>query len=345
MTWIFEGTLLPSGEPGQVTIAAEGSPNPAQVTAVESLPGAFALPGLVDGHCHLTLDRGEGLPFVDVDGAPARLAGLARTGVTVLRDVGGERSVTLALARDAPRGAPQVLAAGRFLAPAHRYFPGLFVPVEGDDLVEAIAAEVRDGASWIKIVADFPHVEGGAVLAPAAASYALDVVAAAVAAAHELGARVAAHTTTALVSGLVRAGVDSVEHGDALTVDDLEELGARGGAWTPTLSSSFPGRTTVREDEQDFARHMSALLPVALRAGVTVLAGSDITGSVPAEIGWLHRLGLTIEQALDAAGANAQAYLDAPSRDSIVTYETDPRSDPDALAHPAAVVIRGVRVC
>lgn len=196
----------------------------------------------------------------------------------------------------------------------------------------------------VKIVADFPLLEGERVAAPPAASYAFDVITAAIAAAHDLGARVAAHTTTSAVSDLVRAGVDSVEHGDALTVEDLEELGARGGAWTPTLSASFPGRTTVCDDERDYAQRMTALLPVALRAGVTVLAGSDITGSVPAEIGWLHRLGLTIEQALDAAGTSAQTYLGASARDSLVTYQTDPRSDPDVLTHPAAVVVHGVRI-
>lgn len=345
MSWVFEGTSLPSGQTAQITIAAEAaSPDASLSTSVEMLPGAFALPGLVDGHCHLTLRRDQGPPFVDVDGTGERLARLAQTGVTVVRDVGGERAVTLQLARATPRGMPRVLAAGRFLAPANRYFPDLFAPVEAGDLVDALAHEVRDGASWVKIIADFPHLEDGVVTAPAAASYAFEVIAAAVDAAHELGARVAAHTTTGAVSGLVRAGVDSIEHGDALTAADLEELGDRGGAWTPTLSSSFPGRTTFRDDERDFARRTSALLPLALRAGVTVLAGSDITGTVPAEIGWLHRLGLTIEQALDAAGPSAQTYLGAPGRDSIVTYQTDPRSDPGVLMHPAAVVVRGVRV-
>jgi imidazolonepropionase-like amidohydrolase len=345
MTWVFEGTVLPSGRQGQVMIEPDGgSLGTSPPSPVERLPGAFSVTGLVDGHCHLTLAREQGPPYVDLDGTPARLRQLAQSGVTLVRDVGGERSVTLELARTVSRGQPQVLAAGRFLAPANRYFPGLFSPVEPDALVEAVAAEVRDGATWVKIVADFPRVEDGRVTAPAAASYAVEVVTAAVAAAHALGARVAAHTTTDAVSGLIRAGVDSVEHGDALTAEDLEALGARGGAWTPTLSSSFPGRTTVRDDERDYAERMSALLPVALRAGVTVLAGSDITGTVPAEIDWLHRLGLTVGEALDAAGPRAETYFGASSRDSVVTYRTDPRSDPSVLAHPAAVVIRGVRV-
>lgn len=338
---MFEGTLLPSGYTGPVTVLATGV---AEAASLDPLPGAFALQGLVDGHCHLTLNRDEGWPFLDINGTQARLEQLAETGVTLVRDVGGESSITLKLAQNTPRGVPHVLAAGRFLAPAKRYFPELFVPVEADDLIGAIAAEVGDGASWVKIVADFPLLENGEVAAPAAASYAFDVITAAVSGAHELGARVAAHTTTSAVSDLVRAGVDSIEHGDALTMDDLEELGARGGAWTPTLSACFPGRTTVRDDERDYAQRMTTLLPAALRAGVTVLAGSDITGTVPAEIGWLHRLGLTIEQALDAAGTSAQTYLGASAQDSLITYQTDPRSDPDVLTHPAAVVIHGVRV-
>lgn len=344
-TWVFDGTLLPAGEPGYVRIAAQ---NPSSATTcdefVELLPGAFALTGLVDGHCHLTLDRVTGPPFVDIEGTQERLARLAQTGVSLVRDVGGDRAVTLQLARHTPRGMPQVLAAGRFLAPRDRYFAGLFAPVDPDDLAEAVATEVRDGAAWVKIVADFPHLKDGAVIAPPSATYPVEILRAAVDTAHHLGARVAAHTTTGAVSDLVRSGVDSIEHGDALTEEDLEELGARGGAWTPTLSSSFPGQTKVPKNERAYARRMSALLPVALRAGVTVLAGSDITGTVPAEVGWLHRLGLTIEQALDAAGPSAQAYFGATDQNSIVTYRVDPRLDSDALMKPSAVVIRGVRV-
>lgn len=141
MSWVFEGTLLPWGDTGQVTVSAAG----VEAASLDPLPGAFALLGLVDGHCHLTLDRDEGWPFLDIDGAQARLEQLARTGVTVVRDVGGERTITLKLAQTISRGVPRVLAAGRFLAPAKRFFPGLFVPVEADDLIGAIAAEVRDG--------------------------------------------------------------------------------------------------------------------------------------------------------------------------------------------------------
>ena len=65
MAWVFEGTVLPSGETEQVTIAAW---EPGQTGALDPLPGAFALRGLVDGHCHLTLGRGvRVLPYVDLE--------------------------------------------------------------------------------------------------------------------------------------------------------------------------------------------------------------------------------------------------------------------------------------
>ena len=69
---------------------------------------------------------------------------------------------------------------------------------------------------------------------------------------------------------------------------------------------------------------MAVLLPWPGSPGVTVLAGSDITGTVAGEIAWLHRLGLTIEEALDAAGPSARRYLDAPDEGDLATYEDDP---------------------
>jgi hypothetical protein len=52
---------------------------------------------------------------------------------------------------------------------------------------------------------------------------------------HAAGARIAAHSTTRHVTGLISAAVDSVEHGPALDESDLDNLGAGQGAWTPTL--------------------------------------------------------------------------------------------------------------
>ena len=72
---------------------------------------------------------------------------LAASGVATIRDVGGDRAVTLPLTREAPRpGWPLVLAAGRFFAPAQRYFPRMYAPVPAEDLVTAVLAEIDAGA-------------------------------------------------------------------------------------------------------------------------------------------------------------------------------------------------------
>ena len=55
--------------------------------------------------------------------------------------------------------------------------------------------------------------------------------------------RVAAHVTTDAVTRLVRAGVDSVEHGTALEESTLRLMARAGTAWTPTLCAvlAVPG--------------------------------------------------------------------------------------------------------
>jgi hypothetical protein len=48
-----------------------------------------------------------------------------------------------------------VQAAGRFLAPAGRYFPDLLdAPVDEVGLVDAALAEIGQGAAWVNVIAD-----------------------------------------------------------------------------------------------------------------------------------------------------------------------------------------------
>ncbi|GAA1591364.1 amidohydrolase family protein [Kribbella karoonensis] len=342
-TWVFEGTVLPTGDTTRSTFG--------QGRDGDQLPGRYAVPGLVDSHCHLTFDATPDGPVLrGEDFAAARLAELAGAGVSALRDVGGNRDVTLRLARDADDGRPLVLAAGRFLAPAGAYFPKAYEPVAPEELLAAVEAEIADGATWLKLVGDFPEVgpDGpirGSKISP---TYDLELVAAMVELAHSRNARVAAHVNTDHVAGLIRAGIDSVEHGTALTEQDLEVLGARGGAWTPTLSASVspgpdetPERKTRREER---SAYLASVLPLAERYGVHVLAGSDVVGTVAGEIDMLVKHGLTVEQAITAASTGAQAFLGLSGAGNLVTYDADPREHPDVLARPAAVVLNGRRI-
>jgi imidazolonepropionase-like amidohydrolase len=343
--WTFTGTVLPGGATAQLVAGTGGT---------EPLPGRFALPGLVDAHCHLTVATDEQGPYLgDAVLASERLRALARSGVTVVRDVGGRREITLPLGTDRSTGQPQILAAGRFFAPAHRYFPRMHAPVDPTDLLAEVEREMDDGAQWIKLIGDFPAVDGDGALVRDSTdvTYHPTLVREVVEAAHRRGARVAVHTNSTVVSALIAAGIDSVEHGGALTPDDITALGARGGAWTPTLEAAIgtvpPGAAARSGWRAARSQELSELLPWAVQQGVRVLAGSDVVGAVHREVALLVEHGLSAELALRAATGEARGYLGLGEDGDVgdlVTYDRDPREDLAVLAAPAAVVIRGHRI-
>lgn len=342
--WVVRALQLPDGDDLDAGITADGRWSVAVPPHAEPLPGRFALPGLVDAHRHLTVAAGEdGFPYaVDAACARANLDAARRAGVTLVRDVGSPAGAVLALVPDADG----LLVCGRFLAPANRYFPALLPqPVPAEHLVQAALAELRAGARWVKLVADFPHLRDGE-FADNEPTYDITDVEQLVTAVHAAGARVAAHTTTRFAADLVQAGVDSIEHGTVLDDADLTRLAARGGAWTPTLCASYPRRA---EQDPAFAEAMRHRLATAVALGVTVMTGTDVVGTVAREVALLAELGVPPEVALTAASTGARQYLQAPPATpdglvDLVTYHDDPRSDPAVLARPAAVFARGVRL-
>ncbi|MCL2583765.1 MAG: amidohydrolase family protein [Streptosporangiales bacterium] len=341
MAWTFAGTILDGADPDSRLTSGTGEP--------EQLPGKFALGGLVDAHAHPTVAADDDWPYLaSEEYAAARLKEYAAAGVTLIRDAGGRGEITLAYARTPASGSPAVTAAGRFLAPRGRYFPRMHVPVEPDALVAAVQAEIAAGAAWVKIIGDFPEWgEDGPVPKSMAATYDTDTLRRAVDAAHAAGARVAVHSNLP-DSGLTALGADSIEHGAGLGRDEISALGARGGAWTPTLCAMLQSRNSPdperRRKTSELRERLRDGLPHAVAQGVRVLAGTDVVGTIAEEIALLARHGLTVEQAIAAAGSSARAFLGLRPSGDIVTYDLDPREDPAVLARPAAVVIRGTRV-
>jgi imidazolonepropionase-like amidohydrolase len=338
--WTFSGEFLDGLQRDEISI---GSGDP------QTLPGRFALAGLVDSHAHPSVTADDGEPFLaDRRYAENKLDEYAARGVTLIRDAGGLSTVTLDFARSPMPARPLVTAAGRYLSTADRYFPKMYVPTSPDQLLDAIRDEVAAGAQWVKIIGDFPHWgEAGPVRDSLAMTYDVDTLRQAVQTAHSLGARLALHSMLP-AADLVAIGVDSFEHGHALSREDVEALGARAGAWTPTLSATMFHRDhpdpVVRDRVSALSERLRDVLPHAVAHGVRVLAGTDVYGTIDQEIRLLAEFGLTVEQAIAAAGSVARDYLGIAPEGDLVTYDTDPRSNPEVLASPAAVVIRGVRV-
>jgi imidazolonepropionase-like amidohydrolase len=351
--WRIRAVLLPDGDVVEAGITEGGQWTSRPVAGAETLPGRFVLPGLVDAHCHLGVGQAEGggLIALDPNAVRANLMQAHSAGITAIRDTGSPGSVTLQLL--ATGGGAGLQACGRFLAPEGRYFPGLHVPVPPEQLVTAALAEVRAGAVWIKLIADFPFLSPDQAPSDPLPTYPLADIQRLVEAVHGAGARVAAHSTTGYVAELIAAGIDSVEHGTALDEADIESLATRGGAWTPTLCATIgahtdddPARQKLRLERRE---RLSYLLPRAADCGLTIMTGTDVVGSIPREVALMAELGLPPQKALAAASAAARRFLGFAGLDDsepadLITYTSDPRDDPAVLGHPAAIFMRGTRI-
>jgi len=183
---------------------------------------------------------------------------------------------------------------------------------------------------------------------------------AAVQAAHAAGCRVAIHAAAPVTpSRAVAAGVDSIEHGLFLTEDDVRTLGARGGAWVPTvvameaIAKSLGAESSGGRLLAEGLARLRDLLPIAARAGVAILCGTDLAlphGAVAREAMRLAAHGLTAEQVVDALTVAAFRYLGVEQGfepgdvADAVLLAGDPRDDLAVLEHPVLVLRHGRRV-
>ena len=338
-TYRLPETLLPEGERRPLWVA-DGRLSATPINGAAPLPGRFALPGLVDAHAHLSM---VGMEAGDLASATQSLRAARDQGVLAIRDVGAPRSITLEL-RPGPDD-PGLFVAGRWHAPAGRFYPQMYSPTAPEELIESALHEIHRGATWIKVVADWRSNE---------LSYDFDLLRRLVDAVHATGARVAAHTQWPVVTDVVRAGVDSVEHGTSLDQATLEVMASRGVAWIPTLTAvnvplgegAPPERRRFIEEARERVR---VLLPRAVERGVRILAGTDALGTLVDEVRWLIDYGIEPTDALRAASSSGREFLGLPALEAgtpadVTTYDADPRDDPEVLARPVAILRAGARV-
>jgi imidazolonepropionase-like amidohydrolase len=353
----LSGVVLPEGEHRDLWVR-DGRFTFEPVAGAETVVrGGWLLPGLVDAHCHVGIASGGG--HVE-DLAAARTQALTErtAGVLALRDCGSPVDTR---ALDDQPDLPRIIRAGRHISAPRRYIPGLAVEVEPPDLEAEVRMQARRGDGWVKLVGDWID-RGLGDLGPEWPREALD---AAIAAAHDEGARVTAHTFgTAALPDLIGAGIDCIEHGTGLTEDLIGEMAARGIAVVPTLVNveNFPG--FAAQGEEKFPAYAStmrrlyatsgAVVRAAFDAGVPIFAGTDAGGGIEHgvigdEVRALHAAGLPAEAALAAASWSARAWLGLPCIEEgapadVVVYDTDPRADLDALRRPQRMVLRGIVV-
>ena len=353
----LSGVVLPEGEHREVWVR-NGLITFEPVPGAETVsPSGWLVPGLVDAHCHVGIATG-GTPVDDLAAAREQALAERAAGVLALRDCGAP--VDTRPLDDDPE-LPRIIRAGRHLAAVRRYIPGLAVELDPDDqaaVVAEVRAQARRGDGWIKLVADWID-RGRGDLAP---EWPAPVVAAAIAAAHEEGARVTAHTFgTEALPDLVAAGIDCIEHGTGLTEDLIGEMAARGTAVVPTLVNVAKFPEFAAAGEARFPSYAStmrrlhagsgAVVRAAFEAGVPVFAGTDAGGGIAHgriadEVRALADAGLPAEAALAAASWSARSWLGLPCIEEgapadLVVYDADPRTDLDALQRPQRLVLRG----
>lgn len=319
---------------------------------VTTVPG-WVLPGLVDAHSHIGLDRHGA-----TDAATAEQQALTdrAAGALLLRDAGSPADTRWVQDRD---DLPRLVRAGRHIARTRRYIRNYAWEVEPEQLVDQVRIEARSGDGWVKLVGDWIDRETGD-LAPC---WPADVLAQAVAAAHEEGARVTAHCFgEESLRDLAAAGIDCVEHACGLEPDTIDAFARQDIAIVPTLVNidTFPQiAEPAREKFPDYHRHMLDLharrfetIGAAREAGIPVYVGTDAGGSLPHglvadEVAHLGRAGFTPQQALDAVCWGARSWLGWPGlgegeEADLVVYPADPRADLGVLAAPSLVVLRGI---
>jgi imidazolonepropionase-like amidohydrolase len=351
----FRGPVLPDGEVRDLYVV-DGLVTEEPQPGAETVAEGWIVPGLVDAHCHLGLDENGA---VDEATTEEQAVTDRDAGALLLRDCGSAADTAWVHERE---DLPRLIRAGRHIARTKRYIRNFAHEIEPDELPAYVAQEAQRGDGWVKLVGDWIDRETGD-LEP---SFPPEAFAAAIATAHEHGAKVTAHCFgEAVLPGLIEAGIDCLEHGTGLSTDLIDAMVERGTALVPTVMQldNFPQYAdAAREKFPAYARHMMDLharrretIMAAHEAGVPIYAGTDAGGVLPhgqiaGEVRELAAYGFSAEDALGAASWRAREWLGLDGRlaegtsADFVVYPRNPLEDLGVLAEPGRVVLRG-RVC
>jgi imidazolonepropionase-like amidohydrolase len=376
---LVEGDRIVAVGPDAQLRAGAGGP----IQAID-LGSATLLPGLIDNHTHVLLqgditsaDYDEQLLKESIPYRAIRATAAVRTalmhGFTAIRDMETEGAMyadvdlKTAIARGVIPG-PRMFVSTRAMAPTGTYpllgyswelrMPEGVQIVDGpDEIRKAVREEAKYGADWIKFYADRRYFIGDDGRLHSWVNFTDEEMKAIVDEAHRLGKKVAAHAVGwDGIDGALRAGVNSIEHGQGLTDDLIARMVKQGVYWCPTIYVGVyvaPGRGGVWPRIVDLER---VAFGKALRAGVLISYGTDVGGyawteNQAKEFAYMVRYGMTPMAAIKSAtsvaarllGQETQFGIIEPGRlADIVAVARDPIADITELERVTFVMKGGV---
>jgi len=324
-----------------MSVVAGGSA-PTGVEVID-LSKATVLPGFIDTHTHVLLQGDitaedydaqllkESIPYRAI--LAARNAQIALShGFTCIRDLETEGAmyadvdVKKAIANGEVPG-PRMQVATRAMTPTGMYpllgyswelkVPTGVQYVDGvDGARKAVREQAMFGADWIKYYSDRRyHFEADGVL-HSMVNFTDEEAKAIVDEAHRIGKKVAAHAIGSDgIAAALRAGVDTIEHGDGLTDALMDDMAKRGIYWVPTITVGMyvaPGRGGNWQKMANLQRENFAK---AVKKGVKIALGTDAGGfdwkalNEAKEFEYYAQYGMTPMQAIRAGTSTAAELL------------------------------------
>ncbi len=309
---LIEGDKIVSVTPG-------GSPPPG--VELIDLSKATVLPGFVDAHTHVLLQGDiteeeydaqllkQSIPYRAI--LAARNAQIALShGFTALRDVETEGAmyadvdVKKAIANGEIPG-PHMQVSTRAMTPTGMYGPlgyswEIRIPqgvqyVDGvEEARKAVREQVMFGADWIKYYSDHGYFYGPDGVLHSHVNFTDEEAKAIVDETHRIGKKVAAHAIGSDgIAAALKAGVDTIEHGDGLTEPQI----GRQGNWPKMVDTE------------------KAAFQLALKKGVKIVLGTDAGGfdwralNEAKEFEYYVSYGMTPQQAIRTATTTAAELL------------------------------------
>ncbi len=317
--------------------------------AVIDLSRSTVLPGLIDAHTHVLLQGDitqadydeqllkESIPYRTIRATVAAKTALMN-GFTAIRDLETEGAMyaDVDMKRAIQRGiipGPRMFVSTRAFSatgmyPLLGYSWELKVPegvqvVDGpDEIRKAVREQVKYGADWIKFYCDRKYyLEGGKLRSKV--NFTEEEMRAIVGEAHRLDRRVAAHAIGKDgIMAALKAGVDTIEHGDGFDEESIDLMVEKGVYWCPTIYVAVyvaEGRAAagnpIWKAMVDLERKAFGL---AVKKGARIAYGTDAGGyswaeNQAKEFSYMVRFGMTPMQAIQSATVVAGQLLQAES--------------------------------